>query len=94
MISENAPPTGWHWVAVTLAGAVAVLWSLIVSFVKSDMKKTQEDHTRAIAKLETSNQTLREKADTCEEDRANIRVELATVKTELELIKQTRPSEG
>lgn len=89
MISENEPPTGWHWVAVTLAGAVAVLWRLIVSFVKSDMKKTQDEHTSAIAKLEAGNAELKTRSDACEEDRANIRVELAEVKTELNLMKST-----
>ena len=87
MISENEPPSGWHWVAVTLAGAVAVLWRVLVSFVKSDMQKTQQEHTSAIAELKTSNADLKSRSDKCEEDRANIRVELASVKTELELIK-------
>ncbi|PAY17153.1 hypothetical protein CKO51_22855 [Rhodopirellula sp. SM50] len=87
MIIENEPPTGWHWVAVTLAGAVAVLWRVIVSFVKSDMQKTQREHSSAIAELKSSNAELRTRSDACEEDRANIRVELATVKTELDIIK-------
>lgn len=81
------------WVLAGLASIVATLSTVIATLFKLNQTNIQLAHTREIeslsmrlAQIEAKNQELLNKADECITDREKLRVELATIKTRLELI--------
>jgi hypothetical protein len=69
-----------------LASAVVFMFKLGQSVAEKRLIEVQEDHTRDIAILQASNEELKKETAQCRKDREELRVELAAIKTRLEMI--------